>query len=129
MSRIADTRSMGRSALVPFDPNETPQQRHARRLREAVAAKRFIEDWCILQDVTLSVSNDNHHWRFQRAGQKRPLVEWWPSSAKCVVSKQWYRGTHCHDHLQLVQILTRTFTNPQTPEKGSGKEAHRNTTR
>ncbi len=33
------------------------------------------------------------------------LVEWWPSSAKLVLNKQWSKGIHCHDWQQARDFL------------------------
>jgi len=102
MSRYGDSKKAGSSKLVPYKHGEEPGERHARRL--ATNEKRLdeVREWCASEGVRLTVHNDGHHWIFAKAGH---TVEWWPSSAKLIVDKQWGGGTHVHDHLQAIKII------------------------
>lgn len=37
------------------------------------------------------------------------IAEWWPSSAKLVLNKDWDNGIHTHDVDQLINELARWF--------------------
>jgi len=58
--------------------------------------------WCDKNGWQLDVFNNGHHWVFQKGAI---TGEWWPSSAKLVISKSWQRGIHCHDWRQVVAEL------------------------
>ena len=97
-----DRRSAGRSQVAPYVPGESSGDRHDRRLRanlelEAAAARRAIE-----LGLKLKIANDNHHWMFTKGGFS---ADWWPSSAKLVINKQWTRGIHCHDYKQALREI------------------------
>lgn len=102
--RIDDRDKAGRSDLVPFIENESPSDRHARRKAAAVERVRHVESWCRSKGVKLTRSNDDHHWTFRRG---KWIAEWWPSSAKLVIRKQWNRGIHVHDHVQASKAMER----------------------
>ena len=104
--RFSDVASVGRSALVPFDPSETPDQRHERRLKANLERYDDLRDWCKQRGIQCCLSNNGHHWRFVRLNT---LVEYWPSTAKLVVGKRYDRGVHCHDWEQLRSQLKRVF--------------------
>jgi len=57
--------------------------------------------------LQLKISNDGHHWSFyafNAAPGDKQLFEWWPSSAKLVINKQWKKGIHVHDLSQLIGV-------------------------
>jgi hypothetical protein len=60
------------------------------------------EQWCLERGLSLSISNEGHHWKLQGTTL---LAEWWPSSAKLVFDKQYERGIHCHDIEQLTRLV------------------------
>jgi len=73
---------------------------------------------------TLRILNGGHHWELTRPGL---TVEWWPSSAKCVINKNWPGGVHVHDHEQLkllvettIRRMTRTGAALPTESRASG---------
>lgn len=96
-----------KAGTVKFKPGESYRKRHARRLQANVTV--FADEamaWSDKHSVSMRISNGNHHWIFS---QGSTLVEWWPSSAKCVINKNWKSGIHVHEWPQLVAILKRTF--------------------
>lgn len=113
MAKHGDSRSVGRSKLVPFKPGEDAGTRHARRLTFNLAAKHELEAWCRGRGVHFKVSNDGHHWRFKRA---QLIAEWWPSSAKLVLQQRYENGVHVHDHMQAREILAKHFRAPEKLE-------------
>lgn len=104
--RYPDRHKAGASRVVPFREGETRRQRHARRLRVNIAARQTLSAWCRARGVCLAVKNDDHHWMFSRGNA---LVEWWPSSAKLVVDKEWRNAWHCHDWKQVEARLAIVF--------------------
>ena len=104
--RRFDIKSVGRSTLIPYDPNETKKERHDRRLRENLANRQKLIDWCGACGIQGFITNEGHHWRFVR---EKKLAEWWPSSAKLVKQKNWNRGIHVHDYEQAKRLLGEYF--------------------
>ena len=104
--RIRDKTNLGPSKLVPYKAGESPKKRHARRLAVAMSHEKDVRAWCEEKHVSLKIHNGGHHWMFQRGGC---LVEWWPSSAKLVVNKQWKKGYHVHDYTQLLPVLASQY--------------------
>ncbi len=104
---IPDKTSEGRSDAVPFDPYEDFKERHARRLGVNVTNKDLMLEFCKDHKIDFAVKNNEHHWMF--IFDKKLWVEWWPSTAKLVINKQWNKGRHVHDIFQVMLILKRTF--------------------
>lgn len=104
--RYEDTRSAGSSKEVPFIAGETAGQRHDRR------GKRAKEDY-----ASAAVLLEGHGWNVRLVDygshwiitRDRSVVEWWPSTAKCVINKKWKSGIHVHDTLQLIKVIERRF--------------------
>ena len=105
MSRYTDTKTLGRSKVVPYIEGEDPSHRHLRRLEAAMHSRwpTRLENWCAGNGCTLTISNHSQHWRI--TGNLH--AEWWPSSAKLVIDRQYDRGIHCHDVAQLLACLDR----------------------
>jgi len=59
--------------------------------------------------VVLRITNEGHHWQLTK---ENFLAEWWPSSAKLVINKQWSRGRHCHDFRQALEMIERVYAKP-----------------
>lgn len=104
MSKYRDTRSLGKSDIVPFIPDEGPKERHTRRLTTNLAARQGLITWCAEKSVALSINNEGHHWKLSK---DKVVAEWWPSSAKLVINNKYDRGIHAHDWLQVVAYLER----------------------
>lgn len=107
-----DTGSAGRSKLVPFVPGEDPGARHDRRLNANLSRQEDVREWCKVAGVRLTIKNHGHHWRFVRGKQE---AEWWPSSAKLVIQRNYDRGIHVHDHLQALARLRKHFPGSPKP--------------
>lgn len=93
--------------VVKFKPGEDPMDRHRRRLE--TNSELFLDDakkWAEENGVRFSVTNGTHHWSFYR---DQFIVEWRPSSAKCVINKRWEKGIHVHEWPQLKVILAANF--------------------
>ena len=101
MARYADADNAGRSARAPFRPGEQPASRHARRKAVAQRDHDALDAWCDEHGAILRVNNDGHHWIIDGIIH----AEWWPSSAKLVIERQWQHGIHCHDVFQVIGQL------------------------
>jgi hypothetical protein len=106
--RFADRSTVGRSSLVPFREGESSTRRHARRLATNIQNEEAVRAWCKRHYVELTITNEGHHWLFQCLGTGK-VIEWWPSSAKMVVDKQWRKGVHVHDWKQALSLLEKTL--------------------
>lgn len=118
--RHADQRRASIPATqIRYDPNEAPMERHDRRLSMNLEQEGVVRAWADEQGLALLIRNKGHHWTFQAPGF---VAEWWPSSAKLVLNKQWDRGIHVHDWPQARHEISRKMPKqrqPSLPVKGS----------
>lgn len=106
MAKYGDRHNAGRSAIVPYRPGERAMDRHQRRLVVNLDHEGEARAWCEANGVRFRITNDGHHWRFDKQGH---VIEWWPSSAKLVINKRWDRGVHTHDYQKALAIVERHF--------------------
>ena len=104
--RYSDREQVGRSDVVPFRHCEPAKARHDRRKRTAEDLGDRILAWCHSRNITLEIKNDFHHWVFT-VGQKK--AEWWPSTAKLVLNRDYNNGIHAHDWKQVVKVLSERW--------------------
>jgi hypothetical protein len=104
---IPDSVKAGRSQIVPYRRGEDFRTRHARRLSANLAQEACVRQWCAQRGLTLRITNAGHHWQITDG---RFLAEWWPSSAKLVMSKRWQDGIHCHDYKQALKVIEDFYT-------------------
>ena len=75
----------------------------------------LVRAWAEQHGCSLRVLNDGHHWLFQKASF---VAEWWPSSAKLAVNRNYAHTFHTPhwDHVETVlqQHLDGTGT-PRSP--------------
>lgn len=102
--KFKDIKSLGKSSIAPFDPDEDWRDRHARRKNVNLSYADELKQWCRLYAWKFEIKNDGHHWIFQKGNI---LVEWWPSSAKLVKNKEWTKGIHCHDYTKVIDFLSK----------------------
>ena len=100
--KYRDRRTLGRSELVPFLPDESASERHSRRLHANLEARTDVASALTNAGFDLVVKNDGQHWIIRKG---EIVWEWWPSSAKLVRNKNWRAGVHCHDYKQLLNAL------------------------
>ena len=104
--KYADNRTLGRSKIAPYRPNEEAGDRHARRLQANLEARARLDAWLATEGLRLAISNEGHHWRFLRPDGSL-LAQWWPSSAKLVYGAEFSKSIHCHDVDLLRGALVR----------------------
>lgn len=105
--RNPDRYRIGKSSLVPYISNESWKERHQRRKRHALENKGKVEVWCQKHRWRMYINNEGHHWLFYTNEGKQ--VEWWPSSGKLVIGKQYTKAFHVHDYKQLLEEVFRYF--------------------
>jgi len=105
--RFRDRSKASGPTAIQYRPGESWRDRHARRKSFNSKFVEAARDWAKSRGVFLSITNDEHHWKFARG---KASVQWWPSTAKCVVNERWRSGIHVHDWRQLKIILDREFS-------------------
>lgn len=87
----------------PFRPDETWEERHARRLAISTKAgsRAFAKTELAKLGLQLVILQGGHRWRVFRL--KELIGEWWPESA----SLRFESGdtSHVHDVIQLVDEI------------------------
>lgn len=94
--------------LIQRQPGEHYRDRHERRLLANLPGQDAVSEFCAASGLRLAVTSNGHHWSIYPATAQPgdpQFAEWWPSSAKLVFRKQWQKGIHCHEYLQLIVEL------------------------
>jgi hypothetical protein len=91
---------------VPYRVGEGARLRHYRRLDANLGFQASVEKWCKSQGFDLRITNNGHHWQLTK---DHFLAEWWPSSAKLVLNKEWDQGIHCHDYKQALAVIGNAY--------------------
>ena len=104
MAKFRDKATVGRSAIVPFVPGESPQDRHYRRHKAAMDRLASVDAAICTRGYRIAIANEGQHWTISGDGS---VWEWWPSSAKLVLNRNYRRGIHCHDTNQLIREILR----------------------
>lgn len=105
MKRHPDARRASQPpTLCKYDPQESSDQRHDRRLDTALRPKSvaILRQWAGRQGLTLKVCNQGQHWVIRG---KHIAADWWPRSAKLVINSRWEDGIHAHDVGQVIAEL------------------------
>ena len=58
--------------------------------------------WAEGHGCSLRVLNDGHHWLFQKPGS---VTEWWPSSARLAVNRDYGSDIHAPHWADVVTVL------------------------
>lgn len=93
----------------PFDVNEAICRRRARRMGRNLAREETARQQAAALGFQLAVHNDGHHWLLRNGGF---TAEWWPSSAKLVLNRDYGRNIHAHDWLQVLSALREHRATP-----------------
>lgn len=105
--RHRDVCSAGSSPVTKHLVNEEFDVRHRERLRLAHSCREEVR--ASIESLGLVFKQNDQHWRvyFPDVQGRSPLIEWWPSTAKCVVFQRWGSGIHVHDARQFVEIVKK----------------------
>jgi hypothetical protein len=72
-----------------------------------------VRAWVEQRGCSLRVLNAGHHWLLQKLGF---MAEWWPSSAKLVVNREYHRDQHAPHWADVVAVLQNVLAlEPQLP--------------
>jgi len=90
------------SQRSPLDPREYMRQRRERRLGRNLTSGNRAKTWADQHGFALRINNEGHHWMWQK-GQF--VAEWWPSSAKLVLNRDYARSFDAYDWTGVVPFL------------------------
>ena len=63
-----------------------------------------VRVWAEQHGCSLRVLNDGHHWLLQKPGF---MAEWWPSSAKLAVNRDYGRHNHAPHWAEVVPEMEK----------------------
>lgn len=82
--------------------------RHARRLVNARKLIPTVIKWTIKVGINLTIKNQDNHWIWETLdGVNR--ADWWPSSAKLILNRDFTNGIHAHDPGQVARELVKRW--------------------
>ena len=105
---MSDSRNASTPAKCRYRHNESGADRHARRLRYAVELIPKVVKWTIKVGINLTIRNNNNHWTWETMDGKN-RADWWPSSAKLVVNRDFTNTIHAHDPGQVARELVKLW--------------------
>ncbi len=85
-----------------LSPDEYKRRRRGRRMDRSLALEDQARAWAERYGCSLRVLNDRHHWLFQKRGF---MAEWWPSSAKLAINRDYLRSHHAPHWGEVVAAL------------------------
>ena len=91
-----------RSERRILPPEEYKRQRRGRRMQRTSGLESEVRAWTERQGCAVRVLNDGHHWLFQKPGF---VAEWWPSSARLAVNRDYDRHIHAPHWAEVVTVL------------------------
>ena len=71
-----------------------------------------VRAWAERRGCSLRVLNDGHHWLFQQPGL---IAEWWPSSAKLVLNRDYLHGHHAPHWPEVAAMLNAAMGSTPGP--------------
>ena len=106
--RHSDTRTATAPAKCEWRPDEEPKRRHHRRLLYATQLIPKVVKWTIKVGINLTIRNNNNHWTWETIDGKH-RADWWPSSAKLIIDRDFVNGIHAHDPGQVARELVKLW--------------------
>lgn len=97
----------------PPTPDDFRRRRRDRRLDRTLDLEPEVRRWAAQHGFTLRVLNDGHHWLLQKPGL---LAEWWPSSAKLVLNRNYLDDRHAPHWPEVASALEAALS--ATPAQG-----------
>jgi hypothetical protein len=92
-----------------LSPDDFRRARRERRLHRTLDLESEVARWASRHGFTLRVLNDGHHWLLQRPDL---VAEWWPSSAKLVVNRDYLHDHHAPHWPEVAALLEQITTAP-----------------
>ena len=72
-----------------------------------VRVEEQVRVWAERHGCSLRVLNDGHHWLLQKPGF---MAEWWPSSARLAVNRDYGSDIHAPHWADVVAVLEQRLT-------------------
>jgi hypothetical protein len=98
-----------------LSPEEYKKQRRERRMERTSSLEEQARVWAEGHGCSLRVLNDGHHWLFQKPGF---MAEWWPSSARLAVNRDYGSDIHAPHWADVVTVLEQRLS--ASPPWGPG---------
>jgi hypothetical protein len=83
-------------------PDDYKRLRRERRTNRTARLESHVRAWAEQRGLSLRVLNDGHHWLLQNTGFK---AEWWPSSAKLALNRDYLGTFHAPHWTQVAALL------------------------
>jgi hypothetical protein len=96
-------------------PEEYKKQRRERRMERTSRLEAQARVWAERYGCSLRVLNDGHHWLFQKPGF---MAEWWPSSARLAVNRDYDRHIHAPHWAEVLTELEQCLAAPLSSQPG-----------
>jgi hypothetical protein len=87
-----------------LSPDEYKRQRRERRKERTLQSESAVRAWASQHGLSLRVLNGGHHWLLERPGF---VAEWWPSSAKLAINRDYLYTFHTPNWQGVVDVLGR----------------------
>lgn len=88
-----------RPALAPEDYK---QRRRERRMGRTLQSEAVVRAWAERHGFALRVLNGGHHWLLEKGDI---VAEWWPSSAKLALNRDYLRDYHAAHWTDVTAVL------------------------
>jgi hypothetical protein len=95
-----------------FDVKTAIRRRRDRRMQRNLGLEGTVRRWAEEHGFALGIHNDGHHWVFKKGDI---FVEWWPSSAKLALNRDYLQTVHAHDWPQVLARLTEPIQKADNP--------------
>ena len=86
-------------------PDDYKRRRRERRMQRTLQSEAAVRGWAEQHGFALRVLNSGHHWMLEKPGM---LAEWWPSSAKLALNRDYLRTFHAPHWSEVVLVLERS---------------------
>jgi hypothetical protein len=113
--RMKSSRPTYRRERRVLSPEEYKKQRRERRMHRTADLESEVCAWAEQRGCSLRVLNDRHHWLFQRPGF---MAEWWPSSARLAVNREYGRYIHAPHWAEVMSVLQQHLAAPRAAQPG-----------
>lgn len=90
-------------------PDDYKRLRRERRMERTAHSEARIRNWAGQRGWSLKILNGGHHWLFQKPGS---LAEWWPSSAKLALNRDYLRDYHAPHWSDVRALLDHHLARP-----------------
>jgi hypothetical protein len=97
-------------------PEEYKKQRRERRMERTSRLEAQVRVWAEQHGCSLRVLNDGHHWLLQKPGF---VGEWWPSSARLAVNREYGRYIHAPHWAAVSTVLEQYLAAPLPTKNGA----------